>query len=47
MLADWPGCTPWPELFTVAVLLDAFHPRVHDLLGVSLCLIGVVVIMAG
>jgi len=30
-----------------AVLLDAFQPRLHDLLGVSLCVIGVVVIMAG
>jgi small multidrug resistance family-3 protein len=33
-----PGSLVW------AVLLDAFHPRVRDLLGVPLCLI---VTMAG
>lgn len=29
------------------VVLDAFRPRAHDLLGACLCLIGVAVIMAG
>jgi len=30
-----------------AVVLDTFKPRAHDLLGATLCLIGVAVIMAG